>query len=214
MHVNLEKVTGHAGRVLRGRAWAHAGRHALVCVRDKGLQWGQSWTRDSILRATLLPGGSLDARLPKPGEPKRWVPGLGPRRALAGGRSALRRVAGAAPRCPRLFCAPRSWRESPPDSSQRPRARQRQRSASRGREVAWQGGGPVHRGLDQGWRGLYLLVMILENSGSDKWMKPDAAALGVNMEAPESLPGKVSACRVWQKTTYDLTHRIRSLISK
>lgn len=27
-----------------------------------------------------------------------------------------------------------------------------------------------------------------------------------NMEAPESLPGKVSACRVWQKTTYDLIH--------
>ncbi|XP_029403729.1 uncharacterized protein LOC115065687 [Mus pahari] len=53
MHVNLEKVTEHAGRVLRGRAWAHAGPHALVGVRDKGLQWRQPWTRDSILRVTL-----------------------------------------------------------------------------------------------------------------------------------------------------------------
>lgn len=101
MHVNLEKVTEHAGPVLRGRAWAHAGPHALVCVRDKGLQWRQPWTRDSILRATLLHGGSLDVRLQKPGE--RWVQVLGPHRALARGCSTLRRVAGAALHCPRLF---------------------------------------------------------------------------------------------------------------
>lgn len=104
MHVNLEKVTGHTGRVLRGRAWAHAGPHAFVCVRDKGLQWRQSWTRDSVLLATLLRGGSLDGGLQKPGEQERWwVLGHGPRRALAGGRSTLGRVAGAALRCSRLF---------------------------------------------------------------------------------------------------------------
>lgn len=104
MHVNLEKVTEHAGPVLRGRAWAHAGPHALVSVRDKGLQWRQPWTRDSILRATLLRVGSSDVRLQKPGEP--CVRGVGPRRALVRDRSTLRRVAGEAPHCPWLFlCA-------------------------------------------------------------------------------------------------------------
>ncbi|XP_076412619.1 uncharacterized protein LOC107401614 [Peromyscus maniculatus bairdii] len=112
MHVNLEKVTGHAGRVLRGRAWAHAGRHAFACVPDKGLQWRQSWTRDSVPLATVLCGGSLDAGLQKPREQERWVRGTGPRRALAGGRSTLRRVAGAAPRCLRLFLS-----DQEPDAS-------------------------------------------------------------------------------------------------
>lgn len=35
-HVNLEKVSGRAGRDLRGRAWAPLALRAFVFVRDKG----------------------------------------------------------------------------------------------------------------------------------------------------------------------------------
>lgn len=59
----------------------------------------------------------------------------------------LRELIRAALRCSR---APRSPAQVTPDSSQRSRARQR--SSSRGQEVVWQGGGPVCRGHDQGWR--------------------------------------------------------------
>lgn len=182
--MNLEKVTEHAGPVLRGRAWAHAGPHALVCVWDKGLQWRQPWTRDSILRATLA----------------RWVVGCKTAEAwrtvgLGFGGLAVRWPEAVPPceelrerLCTALGCyfAPRSPTQVIPDSSLRPRAYQR--SASGGQDVVWQGGGPVRRRHDQGWRGLYLLLEILENSGEKKTDEIRHSWLGVNLDAPEDPP--------------------------
>lgn len=149
MHVNLEKVTEHAGPVLRGRAWAHAGPHALICVRDKGLQWRQPWTRDSSLRATLawwvLGCKTAEAgRAAGPGFGASPCAGQRPFHPAKSCGERLRTALG----CSR---APRSPTQVTPDSSQRPRACQR--SASGGQDVVWQGGGRVRRGHGQGWRG-------------------------------------------------------------
>ncbi|XP_075818506.1 uncharacterized protein LOC142844075 [Microtus pennsylvanicus] len=70
-----------------------------------------------------------------------------------------------------------------PDSSQLSRARQR--SASGGQEVVWQGGGPVCRGHDQGWR-----------------------EHGCSREPPR----KGKASHVYQKTPEDLIHRHQPLL--
>ncbi|XP_021038445.1 uncharacterized protein LOC110310082 [Mus caroli] len=184
MHVNLEKVTEHAGPVLRGRAWAHAGPHTLVGVPDKGLQWRQPWTRDSILRATLA----------------WWVVGCKTAEARSGGSGVWGlavRWPEAVPRCEELrerlltalgcFCAPRSPTQVTPDSSQRPWACQR--SASGGQDVVWQGGGRVHRGQDQGWRGSYLLVEMLKRSGTKNLMKSDTAGWEWHRLLLDNFPG-------------------------